>query len=119
MYAAWMRPAMSDSFTSGQPLYLLYSNCPARAAQATGKVRLQVTGKPPTTRGPRAARALEDSGFLVGPIRPPTVPEGQARLRVTLSALHSEAQVDALIRALARVCAPAATVAAPAPATVS
>jgi 8-amino-7-oxononanoate synthase len=61
----------------------------------------------------RAARALEDSGFLVGPIRPPTVPEGQARLRVTLSTLHSEAQVDALVRALARVCreaAPAAPV---------
>jgi 8-amino-7-oxononanoate synthase len=53
----------------------------------------------------RAAKALEASGFLVGAIRPPTVPDGQARLRVTLSALHSEAQVDALVGALARVCA--------------
>ena len=64
----------------------------------------------------RASRALEASGFLVGAIRPPTVAEGQARLRVTLSALHSEAQVDALVRALARVCAP--TPAAPVPPVV-
>jgi 8-amino-7-oxononanoate synthase len=64
----------------------------------------------------RASKALEASGFLVGAIRPPTVAEGQARLRVTLSALHSEAQVDALVRALARVCAP--TPAAPVPPVV-
>jgi 8-amino-7-oxononanoate synthase len=55
----------------------------------------------------RAAKALEASGFLVAPIRPPTVPDGQARLRITLTTLHSEAQVDALVRALARICAPA------------
>jgi 8-amino-7-oxononanoate synthase len=66
----------------------------------------------------RAAKALESCGFLVAAIRPPTVPEGQARLRITLTTLHSEAQVDALVRALARVCAPAAPAAA-APATVS
>src|SRR5437868_10705278 len=62
MYAAGMRPAISDSFTSGQPLYLLYSNCvalpsDARATQATGNVRLQVTARPPTISGPRAAPA--------------------------------------------------------------
>ena len=59
----------------------------------------------------RAAQALEACGFLVGPIRPPTVPEGQARLRITLTTLHSEAQVDALVRTLARICAPAPAVA--------
>jgi 8-amino-7-oxononanoate synthase len=52
----------------------------------------------------RASKALEACGFLVGAIRPPTVPDGQARLRVTLTALHSEAQVDALVRALVRIC---------------
>ncbi|MCW4455972.1 8-amino-7-oxononanoate synthase [Flavobacterium sp. MXW15] len=46
--------------------------------------------------------ALETSGFLVSAIRPPTVPEGKSRLRVTLSALHTPAQVTALIDAIAR-----------------
>jgi 8-amino-7-oxononanoate synthase len=50
-----------------------------------------------------ASRELESRGFLVTAIRPPTVPAGTARLRVTLSATHDEAQVDALISALAEV----------------
>ena len=49
-----------------------------------------------------ANQKLLDSGFMVGAIRPPTVPEGSGRLRITLSASHSEQQVDALLDALDR-----------------
>ncbi|WP_217476107.1 8-amino-7-oxononanoate synthase [Stutzerimonas stutzeri] len=45
--------------------------------------------------------ALRERGILVGAIRPPTVPAGSARLRVTFSASHSEAQVEQLLDILA------------------
>jgi 8-amino-7-oxononanoate synthase len=48
-----------------------------------------------------AANALREKGMLVLPVRPPTVPRGTSRLRVTLSCDHSDAEIDALIRALA------------------
>jgi 8-amino-7-oxononanoate synthase len=46
------------------------------------------------------SNALLHAGFLVSAIRPPTVPQGSARLRVTLSALHEEQQIDRLLDAL-------------------
>ena len=45
--------------------------------------------------------ALERQGCLVSAIRPPTVPVGQARLRVTLTAAHQVEDVDHLLQALA------------------
>jgi 8-amino-7-oxononanoate synthase len=52
----------------------------------------------------RASAALRERGILVPAIRPPTVPEGTARLRISLSAAHSEREVLRLAAALREVC---------------
>ncbi|WP_299380671.1 8-amino-7-oxononanoate synthase [uncultured Kiloniella sp.] len=46
------------------------------------------------------AHDLEEKGFLVGAIRPPTVPEGSGRLRVTLSSVHTEKQIESLAKVI-------------------
>ncbi len=48
----------------------------------------------------RWSAALREAGILITAIRPPTVPAGTSRLRITFSAGHSEAQVDRLLDAL-------------------
>ena len=75
----------------------------ARARQFTEAVGLEapescivplLLGAP--ERALAASETLERHGFLVTAIRPPTVPEGTARLRITFSAGHSEEDVDRL-----------------------
>jgi 8-amino-7-oxononanoate synthase len=50
-----------------------------------------------TERTMEASRLLQDEGFLVIAIRPPTVPDGTARLRVTFSAAHEDADISRLV----------------------
>ena len=56
-------------------------------------------------RANRWSEALRREGILVGAIRPPTVPDGSARLRITFSASHSAAQVEALLAVLGEIAA--------------
>jgi 8-amino-7-oxononanoate synthase len=71
---------MSSSMTPIQPL-VLGSNAAALAA----------------------SKKLDDAGYWIPAIRPPTVPEGSARLRITFSANHSIAAVRELISELQKI----------------
>ena len=54
------------------------------------------------------SQALEERGLLIGAIRPPTVPDGTSRLRITLTAAHQTDDVDRLLEVLGElaVCTP-------------
>ena len=51
-----------------------------------------------------ASAQLYDRGFFVPAIRPPTVPKGSARLRISVQCDHTKAQLDGLIDALKDIC---------------
>jgi 8-amino-7-oxononanoate synthase len=54
----------------------------------------------------RLGAELRQRGILVGAVRPPTVPLGSARLRITVSAAHTDAEIDQLLASLAEVLPP-------------
>ena len=55
-----------------------------------------------------ASQLLEEHGFLVAAIRPPTVPEGTARLRLTFTAQHPDAEIERLAKVVRdRILVPA------------
>ena len=72
---------------------------------STSPIQPLVIGDPARTLA--ISRALEERGFLIGAIRPPTVPEGTSRLRVTMTAAHRTEDVDRLLEALGAIASPA------------
>ena len=81
-----------------------------RARRFTGRLGLPTPESPivplllgDARRTMQVAEALRRRGFLVGAIRPPTVPDGTARLRLTFSAVHAGEDVDRLAAAVEEV----------------
>jgi 8-amino-7-oxononanoate synthase len=71
---------------------------PWTLAESSTPIQALVIG--PNDEALAVMESLRECGLWVPAIRPPTVPEGTARLRIALSAAHSEADVDRLLEAL-------------------
>ncbi len=83
----------------------------ARFAAALKRAKVTATPSPtaiqpivvgPAERALQASARLQERGFLVPAIRPPTVPDGTSRLRISLSAAHSAAEIEDLVTSLAQ-----------------
>jgi 8-amino-7-oxononanoate synthase len=75
------------------------SDAGVKAAPSTTAIQPLLLGD--AARALAASAALLANGFLVPAIRPPTVPAGTSRLRVSLSAAHTQQDIAAVVEALA------------------
>ncbi|HXZ54033.1 MAG TPA: 8-amino-7-oxononanoate synthase [Burkholderiales bacterium] len=96
----WRRERLREHIAS---LKRLLNDVEPRLARSDTPIQPLVLGA--NARALEAASALRERGILVPAIRPPTVPEGTARLRISLSAAHSEEDLSRLARALRETCA--------------
>jgi 8-amino-7-oxononanoate synthase len=71
-----------------------------------GQIVPWVLGEP--GKALRMATALRERGLDVRAIRPPSVPGGTARIRLTVTAAHSSADIERAVAVLAAVLAPGA-----------
>lgn len=108
LIAATVRAALKLSARDGEPRAALQARITSLAPLLTSKLGIAPSGSQiqPIVVGRDAdaitlAQAMQAHGFDIRAIRPPTVPEGTARLRLTLTLNTSEADVTALIDTLA------------------
>jgi 8-amino-7-oxononanoate synthase len=98
---SWRRErvlALAERFRAGAQQLGVPVMTAAHAPQPLTPIQPVIVGSAEAAM--RLQRELFAAGFCVVAIRPPTVPRGSARLRVTLSAAHTESQVDTLLEAL-------------------
>jgi 8-amino-7-oxononanoate synthase len=109
MFSTGLPPSVVASASAALSLL---KNDPALAQKPLAKARLftDALGMPPAqspivplmlgseAKALKAAESIEKAGYLAVAIRPPTVPEGTARLRFTFSALHADEDIMALAR---------------------
>ena len=102
--------AVADAITAAIGVMAAEPWRAARVRALAGRVRarLGMTGDSPIVpvvlgdeaAALAAAERLRDAGLLVVAVRPPTVPRGTSRLRVTLSCEHTDAEVDSMTAAV-------------------
>ncbi len=97
---------LTESITPIQPIFTsaMVGDDTMKQAQLTAD---SVAPSMDTTADNKAtlafSQSLRELGYWVTAIRPPTVPRGRSRLRITLSAAHSESDIEGLVNALVEV----------------
>jgi len=84
--------ALIDQFRAG------VRDLPVQITASQSAIQPLIVGE--NARALHLAQRLRERGIWVTAIRPPTVPAGTARLRLTLTAAHQPADITALVEAL-------------------